>query len=84
MVKRRPPKTNSQATPEAVEAFAAAAETVAQPLDPNAKRDFKQIRVVFNEYEFRELEQLAQKTGRSRLNTIRWAIHQLAQQGHQK
>lgn len=49
-------------------------------LDPDAKRDFKAIRVPFNEYEYRRLERVAQKTGRTKLNLIRWAILQLDKQ----
>lgn len=90
MVKRRAPGTRQQPTPEQIEAFAAAAEggdpaTTRQakkappPLDPDAKRDFKAIRVPFNEYEYRQLEVLARATGRTKLNAIRWAILQMAE-----
>jgi len=47
-----------------------------EALDPNAKRDFKEIRLPLNEYEFRMLDEGAKKSGRSRLNFIRWAISQ--------
>ena len=42
--------------------------------DKNAKRDFNAIKVPFNEYEYKELEFAAEKTGRSKLNFIRYAI----------
>jgi len=86
MVKRREPRALSsiakqQPSPEQVEAFAAAADGGSSPqpepepvLDPNAKRDYKAIRVPFNEYEFAQLEELAKRTGRTKLNAIRWAI----------
>lgn len=90
MVKRRAPGTRQQPTPEQIEAFAAAAEggdpalthakNTPLPLDPDAKRDFKAIRVPFNEYEYRQLEALAKATGRTKLNAIRWAIMQMAEQ----
>jgi len=46
----------------------------------SSRRDFKSIRVPFNEREFLILERLAAKTGRSKLNLIRWAVAQLAAQ----
>lgn len=89
MVKRREPQASPakrEPTAEEVEAFAAAAEggsaskKVAKPaLDPNANRDFKSIRVPFNEYEYSKLEEVATKTGRTKLNVIRWAIMKLAE-----
>ncbi|ERS87052.1 hypothetical protein Q672_13285 [Marinobacter sp. EVN1] len=97
MVKRREPQATTNAkrepTPEQIEAFAAAADggspakkpTPKADLDPNANRDYKAIRVPFNEYEFTKLEELATKTGRTKLNVIRWAILKLAeevQEGH--
>lgn len=89
MVKRRAPRTHQQLTPEQIEAFAAGVDGGSYPpasqekeavpsLDPNAKRDFKAIRVPFNEYEYRQLEALAKATGRTKLNAIRWAILQMA------
>ena len=85
MVKRRePPLTgNVKPTIEAIEAFAAGADggapTLPQHLSPSAKKDFKAIRVPFNQYEFQKLEELARKTGRTKLNAIRWAILKLAE-----
>ncbi|AKH70894.1 hypothetical protein IMCC21906_03257 (plasmid) [Spongiibacter sp. IMCC21906] len=47
-------------------------------MNPRAIRDYKAIRVPFNEYEYTMLEKLATKTGRSKLNAIRYAITKLA------
>lgn len=88
MIKRREPRALSepQRTPteEEIEAFAAAADgaqcEIKEPqLNPRAKRDYKAIRVPFNEYEFEKLEELARKTGRTKLNAIRWAILQMCE-----
>lgn len=87
MVKRREPATaKKQPTPEEIEAFASGADGgSAKPkqeekhaLDPNANRDFKAIRVPFNEYEYKKLDEVATKTGRTKLNVMRWAILKLA------
>lgn len=91
MVKRRAPRTHQQPTPEQIEAFAAGVEggsSLPAPqekeaipsLDPDTKRDFKAIRIPFNEYEYRQLEALAKATGRTKLNAVRWAILQMAAQ----
>ena len=85
MIKRRFP-AGRQPTAEAVEAFAAGAEdgppppAAAAPLgDPHAARKYKAIRVPFNAYEYGRLEALARRTGRTKLNAIRWAILKLAE-----
>lgn len=85
MIRRRPPAVR-QPTPEAVEAFAAGAHddpTVVAvedtPRDPHAVRNYKAIRVPFNAYEYGRLEALARRTGRTKLNAIRWAILKLAE-----
>lgn len=91
MVKRRTPlaiaaQDRPEPTPEQIEAFASGVDGVKKPpvtepiatIDPRAKRDFKGIRVPFNEYEYNMLEKLASKTGRSKLNAIRYAITKLA------
>lgn len=86
MVKRREPRastTGRQPTKEQVETFASGAENstvtkIKPKLDPSAKRDFKAIRVAFNEYEYSILNEAAPKTGRSKLNFIRWAVLQMA------
>lgn len=89
MVKRREPATTKrQPTQEEIEAFASGADggntkqsqELKPTLDPNAKREFKAIRVPFNEYEYLKLEEVATKTGRTKLNVIRWAILKLAEE----
>lgn len=93
MVKRREPQATAarrEPTAEQIEAFAAAADggsvkgtsvAVSKPaLDPNANRDYKAIRVPFNEFEFSKLEELASLTGRTKLNLIRWAMLKLAEE----
>jgi hypothetical protein len=90
MVKRRTP-TDITTTPtpedlaQKVAAFAAGAEGVVdtpitQEANPNASRDYKSIRVPFNEHEYDILDKAARLTGRSKLNFIRWAILQMAEQ----
>lgn len=82
MIKRRE-STSRALDPELarqIESFGANADSGENPenqLDPSAKRDFKAIRVPWNEYEYRRLERVAQKTGRTKLNLIRWAVLQL-------
>ena len=86
MIRRRLPAARPP-SPEAVEAFAAGADndpspaTVADPTtpDPHAARNYKAIRVPFNAYEYGRLEALARRTGRTKLNAIRWAILKLAE-----
>ena len=86
MIKRRE-STTQTLDPELarkIESFGSSAESGENPenqLDPSAKRDFKAIRVPFNEYEYRRLERVAQKTGRSKLNLIRWAVQQMEEKG---
>jgi len=93
MVKRREPQATAarrEPTAEQIEAFAAAADggsvkatsvVASKPvLDPNANRDYKAIRVPFNEFEFSKLEELASLTGRTKLNLIRWAMLKLAEE----
>lgn len=48
-------------------------------LDPDAPRKHANISVGLNEYEWGVLEKLAKHTGRSKLNTIRWAILKAAE-----
>lgn len=92
MVKRREPKASTpKPTTEQIEAFVAGAEdgplvpqykTDAQPLalNQNAIRDYKAIRVPFNEYEHQQLEIASQLSGRSKLNFIRYAMLKLAKE----
>ena len=76
MVKRRQPQAiKPEVSQEQIEAFASGADKNGM-LNPNAKRDYKAIRVPFNEFEYKKLEEFAKKTGRSKLNAIRWAILQ--------
>lgn len=89
MVKRRQPLATAQPrqepTAEQIEAFASGVDggsapqpVEPEPMNPRAIRDYKAIRVPFNEYEYTMLEKLATKTGRSKLNAIRYAITKLA------
>ncbi|ADW76653.1 hypothetical protein Rahaq_5080 (plasmid) [Rahnella aceris] len=83
MVKRRE-RPVQLADAEKIEAFAAQAESkpIQKPvLSKDAKRDFKAIRVPFNEYEFTQLEALCEKTQRSKLNMIRHALSFYAENG---
>jgi hypothetical protein len=86
MVKRREPKASvsrPQPTQEQIEAFASGVDGEAvKPkleLKPNAKRDFKAIRVPFNQYEYEILDKAALRSGRTKLNFIRWAILKMAE-----
>ena len=45
-------------------------EIKSHSLDPNAKRNYKNINVPFNEYEYNILNEAAQKLGRTKLNFI--------------
>jgi len=93
MVKRREPKASalnlvsSQPTPEQIDAFAAGAEggiplekTKAPGLDKNAIRDYKAMRVPFNQYEYEQLEAASRLSGRSKLNFMRYAMLKLAKE----
>ena len=53
-------------------------ETIVENLDPNAKRNYKNINVSFNKYEYDALEKAATEAGRTKLNFIRWAILKLS------
>ncbi len=94
MVKRREPKASTpKSTAEQIEAFVAGAEdgplvpsvqsitNDKQPaLNQNAIRDYKAIRVPFNEYEHQQLEIASQLSGRTKLNFIRYAMLKLAKE----
>lgn len=92
MVKRREPKASTpKPTAEQIEAFVAGAEdgpiipspqTDTQPpaLNQNAIRDYKAIRVPFNEYEYQQLEIASQLSGRTKLNFMRYAMLKLAKE----
>ena len=87
MPKRREPalaikEATNTPTPAQIEAFAAGADgevtTQNAILDSDASRDFKAIRLPFNEYEYRQLEEASRRTGRSKLNFIRYAMLKMA------
>ena len=86
MIRRRPPAGHRPSVEE-IEAFAAGADNsgahavagAVPPADPQAARNYKAIRVPFNAYEYGRLEALARRTGRTKLNAIRWAILKLAE-----
>lgn len=82
MVKRREIVTPSQDVERRIEEFAAAdgVRTVERQVDKEAPRDYKAIRVPFNQYEYETLEKLCQQTNRSKLNMIRHALLIYAQQ----
>lgn len=91
MVKRRTPKATAAAqaepTPEQIEAFAAGVDggagspnKKAKPPDATAIRDYKAIRVPFNEYEYQQLVQGAALSGRSKLNFMRHAMLVMAKE----
>jgi hypothetical protein len=92
MVKRREPKASSavsdqtQPTKEQIEAFASAADggqnIHAKTPDPdqNAIRDFKAMRVPFNQYEYEQLEAASKLSGRSKLNFMRHAMLKFAKE----
>lgn len=90
MVKRREPKASApKPSAEQIEAFVAGAEDgplvpseppVKPALNQNAIRDFKAIRVPFNEYEHQQLEIASQLSGRTKLNFIRYAMLKLAKE----
>lgn len=93
MVKRREPKAsalnlvNPQPTDEEIEAFASGAEggakieiSKAPKLNQNAIRDFKAMRVPFNQYEYEQLDTASKLSGRSKLNFMRYAMLKLAKE----
>lgn len=84
MVKRRE-RPAQTADAEKIEAFASLAENTPAPqpvsLPKDARRDYKAIRVPFNEFEFSQLESLCEKTQRSKLNMIRHALSFYAENG---
>jgi len=93
MVKRREPKAsalnlvNTQPTQEQIEAFAAAAEGGSQSIqikepgpDPSAIRNYKAMRVPFNQYEFEQLAVASKLSGRSKLNFMRYAMLKFAKE----
>lgn len=84
-IKRRGKKTAARKAPapptdEQVEAFAAGADsaTPRKRPSPNAKRDYKSIRVPFNEYEYQKLDKACRLSGRSKLSFLRAAMLEMA------
>ena len=81
MPKVRKPAASAAPTTDQIEAFAAGAETApgTPTLDPTAARNFKAVKVGFNEYEYQILEAASLKAGRSKLNFIRHAVLMMAE-----
>ena len=96
MVNRRAPLGVSHGTPRTTEEqfndFAAAADggkgegaeavKALKPkhLNPHAKRNYKSIRLPFNEFEYARLDYFSEKSGRSKLSFIRLAIANLTKE----
>lgn len=63
-----------------VEEYAAGADDApVRNLEHSAPRTHKKINVPFNEYEFQQLEKAASRSGRSKLNYLRWAMLEQAE-----
>ena len=79
---RKPAATTAAPTSDQIEAFAAGAEAAptAQEPDPAAPRNFKALKVGFNEYEYQILEAASRQSGRSKLNFIRHAVLKMAEE----
>ncbi len=91
MVKIREPKASAAnavnlqpPTPDQVEAFAALADggdkTKEHQQNKIAIRDYKAIRIPFNQYEYEQLEAASKLSGRSKLNFMRYAMLKLAKE----
>ncbi|MDD2761845.1 MAG: hypothetical protein PHH11_16330 [Methylomonas sp.] len=69
-----------------IEQFAAGADGApiekasAPELDQNANRDYKAMRVPFNQYEYEQLELGARLSGRTKLNFMRYAMLKLSKE----
>ncbi|WP_445369962.1 hypothetical protein ACH5Y9_25390 (plasmid) [Methylomonas sp. BW4-1] len=70
-----------------IEQFAAGADggapiehAKALELDQNANRDYKAMRVPFNQYEHEQLELGAKLSGRTKLNFMRYAMLKLSKE----
>jgi len=75
MVKRREQHQVKTDHEKQIEQWAAGADGApTQNLEPSAPRTHKKINVPFNEYEFQQLEEAASRSGRSKLNYLRWAM----------
>ncbi len=97
MVKRRTPKASTQGaatqtpTPEQIEAFASGAEGGSQNKqqqapepDQDAIRDYKAMRVPFNQHEYEQLALGAKLSGRTKLNFLRYAMLTLSKELQKK
>lgn len=90
MVKIREPKAkatnlvNLQPTPDQIENFASGADggNTTEEYKPSriAIRDYKAIRIPFNQYEYEQLEAASKLSGRSKLNFMRYAMLKLAKE----
>lgn len=87
--KREPgkPPISDQDLAAKIEQFAAGAdggtpiEQAKTPeLDQNANRDYKAMRVPFNQYEYEQLELGAKLSGRTKLNFMRYAMLKLSKE----
>jgi len=77
MVKRRTPNIQQPQIEKKIEDFASGADrlsTEVVSLNSEAPRDYKAIRIPFNQYEYQLLEKLCKKTNRSKLNMMRYAL----------
>ncbi|MDI1293896.1 MAG: hypothetical protein PSV18_14280 [Methylobacter sp.] len=84
-IKKRDPKKpadNEYDIAEKIERFASAADgaVISKVSDPSASRDYKAIRVPFNQYDYEQLEIGAKLSGRSKLNFIRYAMLKMAKE----
>lgn len=81
MVKRR--TTSFMNRDKAIEDFASQADRIIEKKeddyshDPEAKRNFKSINIPLNAYEHDVLEKVSRSLGRTKLNTMRWALTKL-------
>ena len=75
-MKRRGPEVQESQSPDsaALEKFAQGADGGGMKTNPHAPRNFKAVRLPFNEYEWDRLEVGCQITGRSKLNLLREAM----------
>mgnify|MGYP000296157022 CR=1 FL=1 len=76
-MKRRNPEAKESRSPdaEALETFVRGADNDDQsPKNPYAPRNFKALRLPFNEYEWGRLEAGCRMSGRSKLNLLRVAM----------
>ncbi|WP_404369620.1 hypothetical protein [Marinobacter sp.] len=75
MAAKSPNRHKSKSEEQLVEEFASGADGApTRNLEPSAPRTHKKINVPFNEYEFQQLEEAANRSGRSKLNYLRWAM----------